>query len=545
MMPLSIDRFNMRKIPYLFVILILFVSCNGVDMEQLRQHATYLAEIDGAQWVVCFDDVSGDQVSGRAYKADKLVADKHPFTARVGKRSFVISVPGVAENVTVRAKVKGGRIVCKGNGNLVKNIEIRSLDTPPYKSFHAQYDAPAFKVKVKKDVTYARAEGYWSSYPDTDEGFARIYARRVPELMSGPESMELKMDIYEPEGDKSARRPLMVLIHGGAFFNGDKQDGPIVKWCRHYASLGYVVVSPNYRMGFVPSRESIDKAGYRATQDVHAAVRYMLHRASDYCINPDWLFVAGSSAGAITALNVAFMRDKDRPETVRDEGPVTKLLPECKEKVKVRAVGNMWGAVVDTLILKNSPNTSIISFHGDADNIVPYGHDYPFKNIVQSGGKISEGLRQIFSFKDKQTTAPEDQLITKMYGSKCIDQYARRHGMRSRLFTAKGKGHSLHVDDHRNIVPYFYTIQDSMAKFFYQELVPVPLNLRHPSRQSLEIMLDKSNVAELYWKVTGGVLLEETHNTVRVLFFGDEPKRLLTVSGRYKNGVEFSKTVKY
>lgn len=514
-------------------------------MEQLRQHATYLAEIDGSQWVVRFDDVAGDQVSGRAYKADKLVADKHPFTARVGKRNFVISMPGVAENVTVRAKVKGGRIVCKGNGDLLKNIVIRPLDTPPYKSFHAQYDAPAYKVKVKKDVTYACAEGYWSSYPDTDEGFARIYARRVPELMSGPETIELKMDIYEPEGDKSARRPLMVLIHGGAFFNGDKQDEPIAKWCRHYASLGYVVVSPNYRMGFVPSRESIDKAGYRATQDVHAAVRYMLHRASSYHIDPDWLFVAGSSAGAITALNVAFMRDKDRPETVRDEGPVTKLLPECKEKVKVRAVGNMWGAVVDTLILKNSPNTAIISFHGDADNIVPYGHDYPFKNIVQSGGKISESLRQIFSSKEKQGTAPQDQLISKMYGSQCIDQYARRHGMRSRLFTAKGKGHSLHVDDHRNIVPYFYTIQDSMAKFFYKELVPVPLNLRQASRQSLEIKIDKSNVAELYWKVTGGVLLEETQSTVRVLFFGDEPKRLLTVSGRYKNGVEFSKTVKY
>ena len=67
-----------------------------------------------------------------------------------------------------------------------------------------------------------------------------------------------------PDDGGSSRRPMMVFVHGGAFFNGDKQDDPIVKWCRHYASLGYVVVSPNYRMGFVPYREAIDKAGYRA-----------------------------------------------------------------------------------------------------------------------------------------------------------------------------------------------------------------------------------------------------------------------------------------
>lgn len=543
MMPLSIDRFNMRKIPYLFVILILFVSCNGVDMEQLRQHATYLAEIDGAQWVVCFDDVSGDQVSGRAYKADKLVADKHPFTARVGKRSFVISVPGVAENVTVRAKVKGGRIVCKGNGNLVKNIEIRSLDTPPYKSFRAQYDAPAYKVKVKKDVTYARAEGYWSSYPDTDEGFARIYARRVPELMSGPETIELKMDIYEPEGDKSTRRPLMVLIHGGAFYNGDKQDEPIVKWCRHYASLGYVVVSPNYRMGFKPNHESIDKAGYRATQDVHAAVRYMLHHASEYRINPDWLFLGGSSAGAITALNVTFMRDKDRPGTVLDEGPISKLATAYKEKIKVRGVANMWGAVTDTLILANSPTTAIISFHGDADNIVPYGHDYPFKNIVGPGGEIAKSLRKLFPSNDQKSGKAQDELIAKMYGSQCIDQYARNHGMRSRLFTIRGAGHSLHVDEHRKISSYFYTIQDSVACFFYRELVPQPVSLRHVSKNSMTYTFDKSQVSEIYWQVKGGVLLEESADEIRVIFFGDEKKHGLMVSGKYKNGIEFKQSI--
>ena len=136
-------------------------------------------------------------------------------------------------------------------------------------------------------------------------------------------------------------------------------------------------------------------------------------------------------------------------------------------------------------------------------------------------------------------------MMSKMYGSYCIHQYAQRHGMRSRLFTKKGGGHSLHVDEHRNIVPYFYTIRDSVAHFFYGELVPKPVRLRHSADRPLEFRYDNANIAEIYWKVTGGVLLEDGSKAVRVLFFGDEPKRSLTFSGKYKNGVEFSKTVKY
>ena len=532
----------MKKFAYLLIIL-LFTSCGSVDVEQLRQYPAWLANVNGKSWVVRIDDVTSDQVTGRAYLADKLVAAKHPFTATIKNGRCVFSMPGVTEDVTVKLKMKGDCVTCRSNDLEVRSFTLKPIEMKTFKSFRDQFVSPIYKVKVSKNVTYARAEGYWSSYPDVDESFAKIYARRVPDLLSGPQSLDLKMDIYLPDDNKDGLRPLMFLIHGGAFYNGDKQDEPIVKWCRHYASLGYVVVSPNYRMGFKPNHESIDKAGYHATQDVHAAVRYMLHHASEYRINPDWLFLGGSSAGAITALNVTFLRDKNRPGTVLDEGPISKLATAYKEKIKVRGVANMWGAVTDTLILANSPTTAIISFHGDADNIVPYGHDYPFKNIVGPGGEIAKSLRKLFPSNDQKSGKAQDELIAKMYGSQCIDQYARNHGMRSRLFTKRGAGHSLHVDEHRKISSYFYTIQDSVACFFYRELVPQPVSLRHVSKNSMTYTFDKSQVSEIYWQVKGGVLLEESADEIRVIFFGDEKKHGLMVSGKYKNGIEFKQSI--
>ena len=54
---------------------------------------------------------------------------------------------------------------------------------------------------------------------------------------------------------------------------------------------------------------------------------------------------------------------------------------------------------------------------------------------------------------------------------------------------------------------------------------------------------DKSQVSEIYWQVKGGVLLEESADEIRVIFFGDEKKHGLMVSGKYKNGIEFKQSI--
>lgn len=190
-------------------------------------------------------------------------------------------------------------------------------------------------------------------------------------------------------------------------------------------------------MGFLlPYKDAIDCAGYRATQDANAALRYLMHHADFYRINPDLVFTWGSSAGAITALNVAFLRDNNRPESVTKEGRIRKLI----------------------------------------------------------------------------TVAGASQ-------------------------------HSLHVDEHRRIVPYFYTIQDTVARFFYTEIVPQPVNLQHESPQSPYFRINNTNVSEVHWKVEGGLLMETTDSRARVVFFKGAKHHTIRVCGKYKNGVEFCETM--
>ena len=57
-----------------------------------------------------------------------------------------------------------------------------------------------------------------------------------------------KMDIYTPNNDNLGKRPLIVYVHGGAFYAGDKASQDCIDFCTAFAKKGYVAVSVNYRL---------------------------------------------------------------------------------------------------------------------------------------------------------------------------------------------------------------------------------------------------------------------------------------------------------
>ena len=59
---------------------------------------------------------------------------------------------------------------------------------------------------------------------------------------------EHKMDIYLPDGDTATNRPVIIFIHGGSFYAGDKTQTDCEDFCRAFAKRGYVTASVNYRL---------------------------------------------------------------------------------------------------------------------------------------------------------------------------------------------------------------------------------------------------------------------------------------------------------
>jgi acetyl esterase/lipase len=174
-------------------------------------------------------------------------------------------------------------------------------------------------------------------------------------------TVQLVLDKYEPAGDTAASRPAIVWVHGGGFSPGLGRNSPeIVDEATTFAKKGYVGVSIDYRLGggCIPPTTRCAVSIVHAKWDAQAAVRFLRAKAAEWKIDPNRIAIAGTSAGAITALNVAY-----GPEDVGDSGN-----PGFSSKV--RAAVSLSGAAITTG--PNAGEAPALLFHGTADNLVPY-----------------------------------------------------------------------------------------------------------------------------------------------------------------------------
>ncbi|MFA9212908.1 MAG: hypothetical protein ACEQSR_03575 [Candidatus Methylacidiphilales bacterium] len=136
---------------------------------------------------------------------------------------------------------------------------------------------------------------------------------------------KLRCDIYQPEGDTAAKRPLIILASTGSYLpaiinqqpTGNKDDSSIVELANRLTKRGYVVMAVNYRLGWNPNAasaaatEQLIKATYRAIQDVRNAIRFMRVNAETYKIDTSRIVVGGQGTGGYVALGLAAVSSKN------------------------------------------------------------------------------------------------------------------------------------------------------------------------------------------------------------------------------------------
>lgn len=193
----------------------------------------------------------------------------------------------------------------------------------------AQYALPQYPIWVESGVAYATVDNHAGC------------------------RVELSMDLYKPVNGDLAR-PLLVLLHGGIFSNGQKNDPTMRFTARDFASRGYVVACIDYREGWLLSNQSsgacpgscwgakhvpchafaadtaeVIRALYRAMQDAKTAIRLLKSRTVLDSTDCNRVFVGGHSFGGSAALMVGFLdKPSERPaETFALPPPPTPYNP--------------------------------------------------------------------------------------------------------------------------------------------------------------------------------------------------------------------------
>jgi acetyl esterase/lipase len=205
---------------------------------------------------------------------------------------------------------------------------------------------------------------------------------------------DLHLDVYRNTAFKGPR-PVLVYIHGGAWWKGEKPAG----WggFRAYLAVGFSVVTVEYRLTDVAPAPA-------AVQDVRCALSWVKANAKAYGFDAKRVVPYGTSAGGHLALMAGMLpkaNDIDLP-ACRDQPTVPAILDfygpyhlradlpgAFKSPSTARWIGGGPEALWTTMsparyVRKGQPPVFIV--HGDTDPIVPYEASLALKADLDKAG---------------------------------------------------------------------------------------------------------------------------------------------------------------
>lgn len=213
----------------------------------------------------------------------------------------------------------------------------------------------------------------------------------IPDSVDSSNSDRI-LDLYLPENSQTqqASLPVFVFIHGGGFTGGDKDVRAL---CSNMALQGFAVVSINYRLTLKYNKVSgascsanmskglpvngkfhpmLQKAVKNASEDAEMALGWIKSNAEKYRLDLSKLVVSGGSAGAMTALHLAYVSNP--------------------KFVSIKAVIDFWGGLENAAIIRKGA-APILIYHGDQDSTINIAYAYALKHRMDVIGSQKSQLR--------------------------------------------------------------------------------------------------------------------------------------------------------
>lgn len=208
-----------------------------------------------------------------------------------------------------------------------------------------------------------------------------IFYEDVPVGVIG--GFPLFINIAVPKSQKKEPHPVVMLLHGGGFISGNKNNKNVQ--IKKLATQGYVSVSAMYRLS--PQHKFPSQI-----EDIKLAIRFLKANASRYNLDPNKIIVSGYSAGSYLAVMIGVTGNSqnfskhdqfvDYNSAVRavtaQSAPIGDFtLAKNKNSLLVERLAGNPATVSNDVLIRLSPKTYLDSedppfflSHGDHDTIV-------------------------------------------------------------------------------------------------------------------------------------------------------------------------------
>jgi len=502
----------------------------------------YLVREDSTQMAgVCFVDNNRAIVERISFFADST-----------GAATFVFGNDTCSYKISVNQLLKEIELLlpqCPTWGIDSQTVRLSYFgDVPPKVDFPERYKNQIFtNITSQKEIQYGAALGYYTSKP-TDYISKDDYKKWFSEMLSvsrqnngflfsrNMEQLPLLLDIYHPQNDILKKRPLLLFVHGGAFFFGDKENKLQQIITDYMVKRGFVLASINYRLGTSITPGAIERTIFRGVQDVRAALRYLGHHKERFRIDEEQIYLIGSSAGGIISLTTAFMdSDEVYSSTGRglfrvreDLGGLDDSGNDLKERFTIAGVASMWGGVTNLDMLNN--NIPTLLFHGTADDIVPCDEGLPFKDFM--GNFVHRVLSS----------------LGKIYGSAPIYARLKSQDVPVRYIPFEDAGHDPYIESDNSVNEIMDVICHELADFLFERVSEHYFN--HPLLGNTVVgendfatvyQLDNIENTIVHWQVEGGFITRQSNDSIRVIWYDSYDAGLVTAWITNENGITCKK----
>ena len=182
------------------------------------------------------------------------------------------------------------------------------------------------------------------------------------------DSISLDLDICLPDERTEGGSPLVIYVHGGGFSNGERGGGHklaqyLVQQGIACASISYTLYMKDKSFGCNGVLSEKVKAIQIAASQLWLATAYLNKYDDQFNIDTARVFIAGSSAGAETVLHAAHW----------DRGMMQMFEHSLSPAFRYAGVISGAGAIMDLNLISAENMIPTMLFHGDADQLVPYG----------------------------------------------------------------------------------------------------------------------------------------------------------------------------
>lgn len=237
------------------------------------------------------------------------------------------------------------------------------------------------------------------SLEDFDVTYSVPYSRHEERNAAGEltgRTRSLLADVYQPKLRSPSLRPTVLMVHGGAWFSGNKAH--VSLHARDVAKAGYAVVAVNYRLA--PNYKFPAQV-----EDLRSALRFIRDESDTYKFDPERIAAYGYSAGAHLATLLGLQQNEASNNVV--EGAIVRAIvaggAPCEfswidaesERLKFWLGGSRKDLpetyrLASPVSFVNRGDPPMFVFHGMQDRIVPIASSRKLQELLVKNGVPNE-----------------------------------------------------------------------------------------------------------------------------------------------------------